>query len=62
MPTYEYKCPMCQKVHTEIRSMTEPRKETQCSNCKVDYITVFGKPAVTFNGTGFYTTDKKRRD
>ncbi len=61
MPLYEYKCPLCQSKHTESHGMNEKPKLTQCENCKVDLIKVLGFGAVTFNGDGFYSTDKKSK-
>ena len=60
MPVYEYKCPLCQARYTESRGMMEQEVKKQCDNCKVDYIRVFSTPTVTFNGSGFYATDKKK--
>ena len=59
MPSYDYKCPVCQTDYTEIRGILEKEKKTQCEDCRVDYVRIFSTPAVTFNGTGFYATDKK---
>jgi len=41
--------------------MNDAQIKTQCDNCKVDLIRVFGVAAVTFNGEGFYANDKKSR-
>lgn len=60
IPIYEYKCPVCQAEYSETRGILEDVKKTQCDNCKVDYIRVFSIAAVTFNGSGFYATDKKK--
>lgn len=62
MPTYEYKCPLCHQAYTEVRGIMEEQKLIKCDNCKVDLIRQFGTPTVTFNGSGFYATDKKKRD
>lgn len=61
MPIYDYKCPLCQAQHSETHGMNESPKQTKCDNCKVDLIKVFGLAAVTFNGDGFYTNDKKAK-
>lgn len=58
-PSYDYTCPLCHADYTEIRGILEKEKKTKCENCKVDYIRVFNAPVVSFNGPGFYATDKK---
>lgn len=60
MPVYEYKCPLCQVRYTETRGITEQEIKKQCENCKVEYVRLFSTPTVTFNGSGFYATDKKK--
>jgi putative FmdB family regulatory protein len=60
MPTYEYKCSKCEKPHTETRSMTEAQIKKQCDDCKQPLIRIYGISGVAFNGSGFYTTDKKQ--
>lgn len=59
MPTYEYKCPLCQGKYTEVRGMNDSQTITDCENCKVPLIKQFGSPTITFSGSGFYSTDKK---
>lgn len=59
MPKYDYKCPLCQVTHSEMRGINEQEKIGQCDNCKVDYVRVFAVPVVTFNGSGFHINDKK---
>lgn len=60
MPTYEYKCTKCEKVYTETRGMADAQIRKQCDICKVAVTRVYGISGVTFNGSGFYTTDKKQ--
>lgn len=60
MPIYDYRCPVCQSQYSETRGILEKEKKTKCENCDVDYIRVFSTPAITFNGAGFYATDKKK--
>jgi len=60
VPTYEYKCPRCELKYSETRGILEKEKQTKCSDCDVDYIRVFSTPTVTFNGSGFYATDKNK--
>lgn len=62
MPIYDYDCPICQSRYSETRGITEDQKKTDCDNCKVPLIRRFGISAVTFNGEGFYSTDKKAKN
>lgn len=32
MPTYTYKCPICNFIYTESRSSTDPQFFTKCTN------------------------------
>lgn len=61
MPTYEYKCKNGHE-HLETRSILESQKQEKCDICKSKLYQVYGKMAISFNGDGFYTTDKKKRD
>lgn len=61
IPTYEYYCESCKGYFFEQRSLSEETKYDKCPND--------GKPmqrkynvSVSFNGSGFYTTDKKRKN
>ena len=58
MPGYEYKCPKCNIVHTLYRSITEKETQYVCETCNVQLRRVYSKVGVTFNGSGFYSTDK----
>lgn len=60
MATYEYKCPACDIMYTEIRGMMEDQKKTECDKCMSLLVRVYNAPTVTFNGSGFYATDKKK--
>lgn len=58
MPTYEYRCPICLLTVVVMKSMNDETEET-CDNCNVSLIKQFSSPTITFNGSGFYSTDKK---
>lgn len=55
---YEYKCKSCEATVTIARSISEEEKIPMCSTCKTDYTRVYSNVGVTFNGGGFYSTDK----
>jgi putative FmdB family regulatory protein len=61
IPTYEYYCSKCDEVFSEQRSLSE---ESKYSNCPNDSEPLQRKYdiSVSFKGTGFYTTDKKRQN
>jgi putative FmdB family regulatory protein len=59
MPTYDFKCSECYGVISIQASVTDNPKPL-CSNCGGPMSRVFAPPAVTFNGSGFYSTDKKK--
>ena len=58
MPIYTYKCE-CGNTVVATHSITEDPK-IECSNCRGLMRRIPQAPQVTFNGTGFYSTDKKR--
>lgn len=59
MPTYDFKCLECHGVISIQAKVTEDPRPL-CSNCGGPMRRLFTAPAVTFNGSGFYTTDKKK--
>ena len=55
---YEYKCNQC-NTNLEIeRSITEEERAPICTHCYGTMSRVWNAPPITFNGVGFYTTDK----
>jgi putative FmdB family regulatory protein len=58
MPTYEYKCPDCDTFLSEVRSINDPEPEHLCEKCGNKMNKKFNLGAITFNGSGFYRTDK----
>lgn len=60
MPIYEFYCEKCQIKHIESRGITEEQKLTNCPDCDTLLKRVFSTPTITFNGSGFYATDKKK--
>lgn len=59
MPTFDYRCPNCERVVED----SAPDAEVFC-DCKLDpaprMLRVYGISGVSFKGTGFYKNDKKR--
>jgi putative FmdB family regulatory protein len=60
MPSYDYSCPLCMRVHIETRGINEEQKQINCENCNVELIRRYNI-SVAFKGSGFYTTDKKEK-
>lgn len=60
MASYEYICTSCNNRYTKIRSMKEDDPGYTCDTCNVALVRVYSNVGVTFNGSGFYTTDNRR--
>ena len=66
MPTYEYKCPGCNKVESFIFKMSDniPVQCIECFQAGKAYEMQRGPgggSAIHFKGSGFYETDYKNR-
>ena len=63
MPTYEYECQACNKVHEVFHGMNAPRPR-KCPNCgklKLKKL-LSGGAGFIFKGDGFYTTDYRSKN
>ena len=58
MPTYEYRCAKCKTHLLEERTMSEGGDPKPCLECGELMVRLYNFGAVTFNGSGFYKTDK----
>jgi putative FmdB family regulatory protein len=57
MPTYDFKCPVCEATREVF--IYHKDYEKYIVRCEVDYkpmVRVFSAPAVKFKGSGFYST------
>ena len=60
MPYYEYICNKCGYFELE-RSMND-NSNPSCPRCNTfDIKRIFGKIGVAFKGSGFYSTDSKKK-
>jgi putative FmdB family regulatory protein len=59
MPVYEYRCERGHSFEVMQRMSDEPL--TSCTACSAAVQRVFHPVAVHFKGSGFYTTDYKRK-
>lgn len=59
MPTYSYTCIACDIDVDKIRSIAEDEPAYICELCGSMLVRSYtGSPTITFNGSGFYSTDK----
>jgi putative FmdB family regulatory protein len=56
MPTYEYTCRDCGHTFDIVQSMLD-EPLTMCPECGGSLRKVFAPPAISFKGSGFYSTD-----
>lgn len=60
MPFYKYACEEC--GHTfEIMQKISDEQVTTCPECGGQVKRVFGNVGVVFKGSGFYSTDSKKK-
>jgi putative FmdB family regulatory protein len=57
MPVYDFKCLVCGSVSSVFLSMGD-ESVPRCVGCGGETVRVFGFGGVSFNGSGFYSTDK----
>lgn len=57
---YDYKCEKCSSEITVERSIHAEASNPMCFNCHTTMDRVWNTPSITFNGTGFYSTDNKK--
>jgi putative FmdB family regulatory protein len=58
MAIYEYACKSCNQSVTISRSMHDKEEVPACISCNIALNRVYSSIGVTFNGGGFYSTDK----
>jgi len=56
---YEYKCDKCGTTQNVERSMAEAEIVPVCTGCQSHMTRVWAVGGITFNGSGFYSTDNK---
>jgi putative FmdB family regulatory protein len=59
MALYEYKCKSCDASVTVSRGIADKESIPDCKTCKKPLNRVYSSVGVTFNGSGFYSTDKR---
>lgn len=60
MPTYDYKC-----IEGHVQTISHgfnSEPEIFCGTCTGRMRKIFSPPAVTFNGSGFYSTETRKQN
>lgn len=60
MPTYDYKCRVCDTI-LELKVPFDERDNATCPDCMNILIRQLSIPSVQFKGTGFYSTDNRKK-
>lgn len=60
MPTYQYLCRDCDHEFEAVQSMRDDPL-TVCPSCGGTLRKVYAPPAISFKGSGFYTTDHGKK-
>ena len=58
MPAYDYNCSECKATATIVNSITKTAVAPTCPDCEIVMVRDFNVGAVTFKGSGFYSTTK----
>jgi putative FmdB family regulatory protein len=58
---YEYNCPECKEDFVKVRSITENDPGYMCDTCNVPLNRVYSNVGALFNGSGFYSTDNRKK-
>ena len=60
MPLYEYRCEKCETVHDVIQKFSDAPL-TDCPSCGGPVTKLVSMSSFALKGTGWYTTDYKRK-
>jgi len=62
MPVYEYTCTgKCKGTIIKQRSIKEDDPGYDCETCNLPLERVYSNVGVVFNGSGYYSTDNRKR-
>lgn len=61
MPTYSYKCTVCDTAF-DIQQSFSDASLTECPTCAGKLRKLFSAVGVTFNGSGFYRNDSRKAE
>lgn len=60
MPRYDFKCGECNTVEERVKSFYDDSPEI-CAICNTEMNRQLSMPAVQFKGSGFYSTDNRKK-
>ena len=61
MALYEYDCMPCAQRYVKDRSIQEDDPGYKCENCSSSLVRVYSNVGAVFNGSGFYSTDNRKK-
>ena len=61
MAIYEYNCNKCNDNFLKERSISENDPGYKCEICNSDLTRVYSIIGAVFNGSGFYSTDNRKK-
>jgi putative FmdB family regulatory protein len=61
MAIYEYDCMKCAQRFSKERSIKDNDPGYRCDTCNSNLVRVYSNVGAVFNGSGFYSTDNRKR-
>jgi putative FmdB family regulatory protein len=61
MAIYEYNCSKCKDNFLKERAISENDPGYKCQTCNSDLTRVYSIIGAVFNGSGFYSTDNRKK-
>jgi len=61
MARYEYDCMPCAQRYIKERSINDSDPGYQCEICNTALVRVYSNVGAVFNGSGFYSTDNRKK-
>jgi len=58
MPVYEFLCKTCDELVAEVRPASQSSDPAMCKICDNAMKRLYSNVGISFNGNGFYSTDK----
>ncbi len=62
MPTYDYRCEICENTFEIFQSFSEePLTDCPSDECSGEVRKIFSAPGISFKGSGFYKNDSRSK-